>query len=612
MYGKLWLGVIIIILFYLFYTRAFQTAERVVLEQFDSIVPDIEKGQHRFNAFADNINLMNPQIPLSPASQVLVDGALNTPAFGGSDGGYGSASGSSGTFISKGVNNPYKIPITTPGVIQIAQRVCEAVRTPDCAAFQNPEFAANCGISFDPNGINSKGEPHMGGLYISADDRTTQLQQAHTLGLAPADIRYTPTIGESKKGMFTVDANSCSIRSEQIACSSKKLIEGSPNCTQCYTSSEYKRVDPRTPRIPPTFTILTNADSVIVKYPGGTYTVPGLSEKPIPINLPINEGDLIYFDVSGAPGDVYLSGYLGAAVVKGSFIMDMHSLIDIDAVTGYKPRLAGTKMVGAKQCFSMRPAIGKTLMSLRAHIPFSFLSTSEYDAVVGCDNGPVITKKSSADFLGNDVCYGPDNKPGAYSMSCLQQTFIGMGGTVQGTGYPKDAASVNALYSAGGNELAAIANYLYDMNVRASTGRDTAGNSLSIDDWNKASMFSTGTQVTSPCDTSVRDTGPLSKECLQYLYTNSGVGKGIGATYTLGTTYSSDDLEGQAAFCTAGGALSPGKAGGFAKGRSAGGVTAVKNMYNTAHQRANDNTLSNEERAEAIKDCYGTTLRSMK
>jgi hypothetical protein len=328
--------------------------------------------------------------------------------------------------------------------------------------------------------------------------------------------------------------------------------------------------------------------------------------------MQIMEGEVIFFDISGNPASTYFCGYLSGDTINGPFNMDLKQLIDLDTITNYKPRLGGSKIINDVRCITIRPGTGKNRMNLRMLLPFSFLSSNDYDAGT-CENGPIISKKSGADYLQSDVCYGKGNKPGSYSLDCLQQMFVSMGGTTEGKGYPSDAQKANAIMFQNGRplEMNEIANYLYDMNVRASTGKDSQGKSLSIQEWSDASVFITGQTISSPCDTPMKDTGPLSQECLEYLYYNKGATNSrVGPTYTIGPGYASRDKDGNAIYCRPEGTANPSRPEMFKELSKVGyNTSVVKSIFNWINNVANDNTLSNEQRKDAIKKCYGDNLR---
>jgi len=248
-------------------------------------------------------------------------------------------------------------------------------------------------------------------------------------------------------------------------------------------------------------------------------------------------------------------------------------------------------------------------MNLTGLMPFSFVDPSQYDAR-SCDNGPFVTQTASATFLNSDPCYDPaSSKPGAYSPACLQQLFLGMGGTAAGSGYPSDASAalqLNLTPTGTPRSLTDIGAFLTSLAVQTATGMNN-GQELSLPAWSAASVFLTGKVITSPCDNSPAN-GPLSAECLTYLYTNGGAtDKTIGPTYSLGPSYTSQDACGNAVYCTPSGTLNPATPTGLAA--ATGGIAAVQALYDTAHKTANDNTLTNEQRRPFLQQCYGIQLQ---
>jgi len=568
-------------------------------EPFTDVIPDdaIEAGQSRFNKFMDLVSLANPQLPLNPATSAAVDMATN------------SVSGS-------GVSFPFKVPTEPSPNLGIAQSVCETVTSSDCSAFQTPAFAANCGISFDIKGKDSRGKPHRGGLFLSAEDRTYQTQNATS---SPDDIRFVPTFGQARKGQFAIDAPSCQILQEKIQCQTTRDLTAT-NCTQCFTSSEFHRVDPTTPRIMPILVIQTNATSLTVNGTPVTVTADTPMEPSIS-NLA--EGTPLVLNVVGPAANsvnpaLYIAGYLSAPTIQGSFTLDLNALLTTDTVTGYRPRLQGSSQLSVNgsnsvTCFNLVPQPGSTTMNLTGLMPFSFLDPSQYDAR-SCDNGPFVTQAASATFLNSDPCYDPsNNKPGGYSTACLQQLFLGFGGTAAGTGYPSNDTTALQLNldstTQKARSLADIGAYLTSQAIQASTGMNN-GQEIPISQWNSASMFMTGTPVLSPCDGSPEQ-GPLTAECLTYLYNNGGAAptSKIGPTYSLGLTYASQDACGNAVYCTPDGTLNPATPAGLLASQAAGGITTVQALYDTAHKMSNDNTLTNAQRRPYLEQCYGVTLQ---
>ena len=559
-------------------------------------LPGRPQGERRFNDVMNLVNTTNPQVPLNDTTQTQINQATITPGYTG---------GLPGAFQQTGaVNDPYKIPTGgAGGGLDIAKTVCEVVKSTECGAFNNSKFAESCGISFDLAGVDSQGEKHIGGMYISPDDRAR---------LNTDKLPMMPTLGTSKQGLFAGDKDECVAITEQLACEKNHTI-GEGNCTQCFTTGEYNRIAPLTPRVPPKIIIKSSADKVIFHYQGVSIDITTKDDRWGELSLPqIKEGQSFSLNVKGDPATLFIAGYLMNDTPSiDKFVVDLKNLAVIDAMTNYAPRLAGIRVVNGMNCFVMRPGVGNDLLQIRFIMPYSFIAPMEKESMK-CSNGPVVSTVAGADFLASDPCYGKNAKPGSYGLPCLQQLFVSMGGTTKGAGYPKDKATGDKILfneNGGARTLTDIGNFLYDMNVRAATGKDSTGKTLSIPEWSAASVFCTGTVIESACDGVNKDSGPLSRECMIYLYNNEGAGKREGSTYSQAPFYLSlnQNLT-QALYCRPEGRLNPTTDEGYNRARAAGGIAGVKELYNKAHGKAIDNSLSNDARKDAIKDCYGSVL----
>lgn len=351
----------------------------------------------------------------------------------------------------------------------------------------------------------------------------------------------------------------------------------------------------------------------------------------IAITIPPNaEGTTFNINISG-PAPFYLSGFVEGPTARGTFKLDIVTLIQKDIITNAKPRIAGTVRVGGFRCFTLMPGSGKTSMNLSCLIPFSFINMFDGDALA-CDNGPIITNAASATFLESDPCFGKANSPGNYKLECLQNRWMELGGTMQGTGYPKDRAAADVIQKdASGRPLSIddIVDILAIKSEQAQTGTDETGKSLTIPDWNTVSMFMTGVPINTPCDGPNNKVGPLSRDCLSYLYTNKGVSSRIGNTYTMsparvasskegfiGDTLDEEDyLEEQFedpkppnTFNYPNTVIDPATDKGKEFGQMLGGVAAVKQKYDEINRLANDNSKTNTDRRTAILQAYGVQL----
>lgn len=617
----------------------------------------VAESKAKLNSLTNTVNLVNPALPVSTSSADELRAAI---------GGVGSNPTSKVYDLKPLIN--FELPSDMPPTIKQASS-CES-SGPTCNAFDNPTFSENCGMSFDQKSINTSGKPHIGGLYISPDDRKRQMAAAQSVidtGSAPYDPYkvYQPTLGKAKPGTFALNKDQCVIVKEKVDCESKQTFN-SPNCTQCYTSQQFSRVGPETQRLPATVYFVGNGtiylgpqnrgeiynwspedeaqinagtsqktvcNSVAGRgYQGNSAMIPqcggGWCCQKVPFSLidvkldptkpvtmqisPDAEGTTFNLSVQTTDGSMpYVAGYIEGKTPRGTFKLGLMSLINKDYVTNVRPKINGTVKVNGFKSLVFVPSV-KNMVTISGMIPFSFLNVYNSDALT-CDNGPIIAKAESATFLESDPCFGKANQPGNYKLECLQTRWVNLGGTQQGTGYPSDKTKADAIQKdTNGNPLTIdeIVDILAPKMISAQTGTESNGTPLSISDWNTVSMWATGKPINTPCDGPNSESGPLSKECLSYLYMNKGITSHIGSTYTLSPT-SMASMKGQDTsntYCQPGTPIDPSTPSGLKFGQKLGGINAAKKTYDQINRLANDNTLSNTARKEAVDQCYGVSL----
>jgi len=568
----------------------------------------VENSQNKFNPLTNTINIMDPAIPFTSETDKSFKNAL---------GGL-SPQGTSTAYALKGTSD-YTLPTNMPSTFKEAKS-CED-QGPICSAFDDPNFASNCGVSFDKEGTGREGKPHIGGLYISAQDRARQIAAADNAlktGRDPYKV-YQPTLGKSKPGTFSLSKDKCLIMKEKLDCESNKTFS-SPNCSQCFTSKGFGRVSPETGRIASTLFLFGNG-TVTVTTSNSSPSQISLAQTNLDPNTSVNvtipdnaEGTVFNINVQPLEGKplTYVCGYIEGQTARGLFKLDLINLIQSDLVTNASAKINGSLNKNGFSCRSIVPGSGKSTMNLSCLMPFSFLNMYDGDSNV-CENGPVITKASSATFLESDPCYSKNNKPGNYTLECLKDRWIDIGGTPQGSGYPNNLVKANALQKGANGESLDLDTIVDNISARVIggiTGRDVNGNPLNIADWNSLSMSTRGVPITTPCD-GVND-GTLSKDCLSYLYFNKGVNTNVGPTYTL-SPQEVASMKGQRSpntYCQPGTSLDPNTPEGLKFGQSISGIDSVKKTYDQINRLANDNTKSNAAKAAAMLQCYGVTLES--
>jgi len=619
----------------------------------------VQQSADKFNALTNTINLVDPAVPVSSDSAAAFKIALGGLVAEPTPDNYNLRS-----------KTDFTTPSDIPNTIKLAKSCEKAGRT--CSAFDDPTFAANCGMSFDIKGVGADGKPHIGGMFISTEDRTRQTNLASdvvTTGGAPYDPYkvYQPTLGKSAPGTFAITKDDCVVVKEKVDCATKQTFS-SPNCTQCYTTQRFSRVGPDTPRLPSTISFVGNgfiyvaptnaggchswnsdeqaainagknqgdvcnatsgqfyqgADNLIPQCGGCwccenvPFALNGVKldpTNPVVMNVAANsEGVTFNISVETTDGSLaYVAGLIQGQTPRGTFSLDIFNLINKDFLSGGKPKINGTTSVNGITAVVMVPSV-KNTVAVSGMIPFSFISMFDGDALT-CQNGPIITQAASATFLESDPCFGSTNKPGNYKLECLQSRWVELGGTQQGSGYPSNQTNADAIQKDGngvGLNIDDIINTLAPKIASALTGKDASGTPLSLANWNTLSLWATGIPINTPCDGPNGSTGPLSQECLSYLYLNQGVSSHIGPTYTLPSVSNASSIGQNTAntYCQPGTQLDPSTSTGLSFGQNLGGINAVKQTYDQINRLANDNTQTNTARASAVQACYGVNIDS--
>lgn len=496
---------------------------------------------------------------------------------------------------------------------------CEAVKTLDCNAFNDEAFALNCGMCHE-GGVNSGANRVNGGLYVLQDDIANAEASARNMGSRRAN--YTPSVGKCNPGRLTINKAQCERLKKQMECEAKQNYDV-PGCAQCFQDGTFKFLDSDLQKIDATLILAGNGTVKVTKVAGTFNVTKELStSQAVKIDIPtFNEGDVLQLEITGASPS--LAGYLMGKTVSGEFRLDINRLIQTDSITNSRPALSGFLTIGGANYTQMRPGRDRASAKFNLQNVFTFINSNELDAAQ-CATAPFVTKQNSAQFLESGTCYKKGNKPGAYSMDCLKEIFESSGCEGAGSGYPDTTSKMRSLMvdskTGAALTIGDIAAKIYAMSLSSYSGRDSAGNSLTIKEWDGISRFCTGKTITSPCDMDNKAAGPLSSQCLSYIWKNQGaidnLPGGIGPTYTNSSSTASLNQNNNR-FCTPNGTMAPINAQGqlnqsaFNTAKGKGGVNSVKDFYNSIHQTANDNTLADSERAAAIEQCYGIGLNAL-
>lgn len=497
---------------------------------------------------------------------------------------------------------------------------CEAVKTDDCSAFDDPAFTASCGLCLEL-GENSKKLATKGGLVVISSDKAVTRKSARPNSLP----KYSATIGMCPADRLVTTKAECQKLKRQLQCEKNSSYDLAA-CSQCYSTTDYSIVDPA---ISPG---VVAGSGKLHLYGKGTlsFTEDGFSTKsgvalsensPYVINVRGKESVRIKLTVTPPansdpenPTLPKVVGVLSGPTQSGKFDLDIRRIVLNDEATGRKPRSEGSKTIGGITATMMAPGFGQQKMVLVLIIPFTFVDPSSEESLK-CKDAPFITKKTSAEFLASDPCYKNGAGPGKFSLECLQGAWVTNGCSEQGKGYPETSGSAATLMANPDGTLRSlneISDYIYNMAIITTTGVDDKGKKQTIENQSKASVFCTGVTVSSPCDNAAKESGPLSPECITYLWNNKGSDKlSNGQTNPLGPTYTGlgSSLFGTGTtkrFCQDSGSLSPAKGKDNIKyWQKFGGVKAVMREMSNLYNAANAQLAADDQLAPYFKQCYG-------
>lgn len=526
-----------------------------------------------------------------------------------------------------GVSRTFPLRTAEDGIWAKVKK-CEAVTTDSCDAFDSSEFVSSeCGICLDPQGQNSRKVMGMGGRFIA------QVLRQPLAGYDPnnpsegnVDIpNYKATVGTCPTGKLVSTKAECLKKKAELECQRAGVINNPAGCSQCVADTSYTIVDKTRAGVNATSGSIYVAGSGRLVVSQGSQTVTKtLTNTSQFIAITTPEGQTITLSiekVNNSDDPVSIRGYLAS----GTYKIDLYRTIQSDDQTGRRPlQITGAdRILDGRAVTIMAPGWGKDRMMLRMIVPFTFVNPMSLEATK-CPSSPFITTEASATAMGSDPCYKAGSAPGAYSLDCLKNMWESNGCTTTGRGYPNTASRAAALLTDGAGaarSLDDIAAHIYEAALITSTGMNTAGEQLDIPTWSASSLFCNGTEIVSPCDTATLATGPLSAQCIRFLWKNQGSGllpnggaNPIGTTYEEPTTpvhrslFSSGIIQ---RGCVSSGTLSPENPDGTTNmtnvrfWQAKGGLNNVKLAMREIHNKANEDGLTDTDRRGPFQQCYG-------
>ena len=115
--------------------------------------------------------------------------------------------------------------------------ICEAIKTVNCGAFDNPDFSLDCGMCLDI-GKNSKGAAVMGGLVLLPGDKEVQRKNVKENTIPD----YKPTVGFCPIKKMVSTKKECLRLQRELLCQKNNSFDVD-KCSQCSTNAKFSVID---------------------------------------------------------------------------------------------------------------------------------------------------------------------------------------------------------------------------------------------------------------------------------------------------------------------------------------------------------------------------------
>lgn len=545
------------------------------------------------------------------------------------------------------------------GVVSQKIAVCEAIHVQnpdDCNVLGTPAYS-ECGICHK-DGVDSKGKAVRGaGMFISKDD---QIRANEVAKANQGKAQYKPTIGTCAPENFTMAKNHCKLRQNQVICESAGAATMTNHCAYCFGaqrpgSSGLVYVGPKLPA----FDVYLH-----MSHPGTTGTWPTVTGsrnaldaatpydakqilQPTRIRINIKENDLVSIAIKGMPNVwcAWLSDEAGKRIVPIDVGMSPASISPGKAalIAGDKRSLRVTKVLSSHpnwSSFSSKVPANvlwysrnmafdpNTTITFSFNVPATLMDPSPplsdfsqeggvLDTIAemignmgACPTGPMIYTEAGSAMMSANSCFKAN---GAFNptANCMQDLFLGAGGTTAGSLYPKDETAAAAL--AVKNSLDDTVTFLNRLANIAVYGVEENGARVDFKTFKDASMKMLGRVPGNPCDV---DTDPgngatnYSPECLNYLWRTVDKVPGTPEqTFTDG----SDPASIPYSKCNAYGSMAPMRPDGSTNPAAKQYSTSVpldtiRAEYKTIYTNA-QNSSNFDGQVDNIGKCYGASLQ---
>ena len=477
------------------------------------------------------------------------------------------------------------------GVVQQKITFCESMPV-NCDAFSDPRFA-ECGFCHR-DGTDHKGEPHRGGMFISAEDQIRANEVSKATGRRAV---YKPSIGTCKPGDFTLVKEACVAREHRLECQRAGAATSANACGQCFGVSSGREtgllyVGPK-PR----------AFKAMLIVSGGDVTVNGAA---ITGPLELTEGQTLTITIKNVPE--YWCGWFASGQRIVSVDIAEQSVSDPNfAIVGDSRTRVVAEYLAQKPMSVPNSVLwygrykDMAEVTLNCVMPATLVDPNYEEDQEHCPTGPLVFTERGAGIMGANSCFNPDGSFSA-GLVCIQRMFRAAGGTDKGTLYPRTAEAARALARATIDETM---NYFNERANIAIYRVNNANVPQDLETVKVAALEMLGIYIVNPCDGPKAATGPHSAECLDYLWRTSGDASRDGVREDHSKLpYAYCGKEGTAAPMNQDGSVNHGNAN---AANSLGNIPAIRAYFNGFFNRTHDTKF--DVQAAAMRECYGANIR---
>jgi hypothetical protein len=482
-----------------------------------------DKIQDRANPLAARQNpLKNPAVPIGISEakgqqiRAVTAFALNVPT---------AVPTSTGNFINKYPDTIISPRVDNENSFLGLVKFCKEGGAKGGNPFSDPKFAQNCGMCLSSGSlITGETFTKPTGVVVYQKDKekaykirtNNKYKFPRAIPSLQAAVCKGASVSDDSLPVLALNERDYTRFQKREKCIHGQSVGN--ECGKCLSNNKYSWVDPRGGIQPMSFALYGMGRATLRV--GRQVQTVDLSETQVAL---LSVGRLVEgtpFSIEVVKGKTTDGPYLYGAMISTNpngqpYRIGIEKIIEKDATTGSTPRRGTPKLFTEVRMnlIKLMPKPQTERMVLDGQIPLTFVESDQL-ATFDCDASPFITKQASAELITDDPCARPKGQEaGKYSDACLQEVVL-LGGCSADGDYYK-----NPNKYAGKMNKGRFRTFIEEQRKKTDTDINVARLCL-------------GKDITSPCDRFLQSGGIPDKECLVYLYKNTGsTNRRIGSSY---------------------------------------------------------------------------------